>query len=91
MAALGVLAGLLTGGAIGLVLIEVVNRQSFHWSMDVLVPWGSLALFGTALIAAGGAGRRAVGARRRCRSTRCSRCGRIGDARAVLARGAVAC
>ena len=45
------LAGLVTGGAIGLILIEVVNRQSFHWSMDLHVPWGSLALFGLCLIA----------------------------------------
>jgi putative ABC transport system permease protein len=50
-AGVGVLGGLLAGGAIGLVLIEVVNRQSFHWSMDVHVPWGSLALFGLGLIA----------------------------------------
>lgn len=50
-AAVGVLAGLLAGGAIGLVLIEVVNRQSFHWSMDLHVPWGSLALFAASLVA----------------------------------------
>ncbi|MBK7465051.1 MAG: FtsX-like permease family protein [Betaproteobacteria bacterium] len=49
-AGVGVLAGLLVGGAIGLVLIEVVNRQSFHWSMDLHVPWASLALFATGLI-----------------------------------------
>lgn len=46
----GVLGGMLAGGAIGLVLIEVVNRQSFHWSMDMHVPWASLALFAVALI-----------------------------------------
>ncbi|MGA8881818.1 MAG: FtsX-like permease family protein [Azonexus sp.] len=50
-AGVGVLAGLLAGGAIGLVLIEVVNRQSFHWSMDLHVPWGSLAIFATGLVA----------------------------------------
>jgi len=50
-ASVGVIAGLLAGGAIGIVLIEVVNRQSFHWSMDLHVPWGSLALFGLSLIA----------------------------------------
>jgi putative ABC transport system permease protein len=50
-AGVGVLAGLLAGGAIGLVLIEVVNRQSFHWSMDLHVPWGSLALFAVSLVA----------------------------------------
>lgn len=49
-AGVGVLAGLLVGGAIGLVLIEVVNRQSFHWSMDLHVPWASLGLFATGLI-----------------------------------------
>jgi len=48
-AGVGVLGGLLAGGAIGLVLIEVVNRQSFHWSMDLRVPWGSLAWFAAAL------------------------------------------
>jgi hypothetical protein len=42
---------MLAGGAIGLVLIEVVNRQSFHWSMDLHVPWLSLLLFGTGLVA----------------------------------------
>jgi putative ABC transport system permease protein len=47
----GVVAGLLAGGAIGIVLIEVVNRQSFHWSMDLHVPWASLALFGLSLVA----------------------------------------
>lgn len=50
-ASVGVIAGLLAGGAIGIVLIEVVNRQSFHWSMDLHVPWGSLELFGLSLIA----------------------------------------
>ncbi|UCV09001.1 ABC transporter permease [Dechloromonas denitrificans] len=50
-AGVGVIAGLLAGGAIGLVLIEVINRQSFHWSMDLHVPWGSLAVFASGLIA----------------------------------------
>ena len=49
-AGVGVLGGLLAGGAIGLVLIEVVNRQSFHWSMDLHVPWRSLALFAVGLV-----------------------------------------
>ena len=50
-AGVGVSGGLLAGGAIGLVLIEVVNRQSFHWSMDLHVPWGSLAVFALTLVA----------------------------------------
>ena len=35
LGAVGVLIGLLTGGVVGLILIYVVNRQSFHWSMDL--------------------------------------------------------
>jgi putative ABC transport system permease protein len=50
-AGVGVFGGLLAGGAIGLVLIEVVNRQSFHWSMDLHVPWASLAMFAGGLTA----------------------------------------
>jgi putative ABC transport system permease protein len=43
LAALGVAVGLALGGAISLVLIHVVNRQSFHWSMDVHPPYLLLA------------------------------------------------
>jgi putative ABC transport system permease protein len=50
-AGVGVLGGLVAGAAIGLVLIEVVNRQSFHWSMDLALPWASLAVFAGGLIA----------------------------------------
>jgi putative ABC transport system permease protein len=47
LAALGVAVGLALGGAISLVLIHVVNRQSFHWSMDLHPPYlllGGLSL-----------------------------------------------
>ncbi|WP_374265496.1 ABC transporter permease, partial [Zoogloea sp.] len=54
-AGVGVLAGLAVGAGIGLVMIEVVNRQSFHWSMDLHVPWASLAVFGAGLVALGAA------------------------------------
>jgi putative ABC transport system permease protein len=43
LAVLGVAVGLALGGAISLVLIHVVNRQSFNWSMDVHLPYGLLA------------------------------------------------
>jgi putative ABC transport system permease protein len=36
---------------VGWVLIFVVNRQSFHWSMDLHVPLLSLALLSAVLIA----------------------------------------
>jgi len=40
------------GAAIGLVLIERVNPQSFHWTMQVHWPMGLLAASGALLIAA---------------------------------------
>ncbi len=43
LGALGVAIGLVLGFAISLILIFVVNRQSFHWSMDLHVPWALLA------------------------------------------------
>jgi putative ABC transport system permease protein len=48
---LGVMAGLLTGAVVSLILIYVVNRQSFHWSMDLFVPAGLLVTLSAALIA----------------------------------------
>lgn len=49
-AIVGVGVGLAAGGAIALVLIEVVNPQSFHWSMDIRVPVSILAVFSLALV-----------------------------------------
>jgi len=49
-AALGLSTGLLLGWAISLVLIHVVNRQSFHWGMEVHLPWRSLALLAVTLM-----------------------------------------
>ncbi|HCS91679.1 MAG: FtsX-like permease family protein [Thiohalocapsa sp. PB-PSB1] len=46
----GVIIGLLAGGAIALVLIEVVNRQSFRWSMDLQLPIGLLLVFSLSMI-----------------------------------------
>jgi putative ABC transport system permease protein len=63
---LGLALGLALGWAISLVLIHVVNRQSFHWSMELHLPWGLLALLAGALLAfatltALASGRRALG------------------------------
>jgi putative ABC transport system permease protein len=53
VSALGLAVGLGIGWVISLVLIHVVNRQSFHWSMDLAIPWGPLAAFcGILLVAA---------------------------------------
>lgn len=64
-ALVGVLVGLVTGGAMALILIKVINPQSFHWSMEVQWPWGLLLLFSLAMIllsalAAALAGRQAM-------------------------------
>lgn len=48
--AAGLLVGCLLGWVIGLILIHVVNRQSFHWSMEVFVPWLPLAAFCAAML-----------------------------------------
>ena len=50
LAAIGTAAGLVLGFLISLILVHVVNRQSFHWGMDVHVPWGALALLAVTLV-----------------------------------------
>jgi putative ABC transport system permease protein len=62
----GVVTGLAVGGIVSLILIYVVNRQSFHWTMDVHVPWLLLAVLSGVLIAAAAltsllSGRQAMG------------------------------
>jgi putative ABC transport system permease protein len=49
---LGLFVGLLLGWVMSVVLIEVVNRQSFHWSMDVFLPWSGLGLFAISMLVA---------------------------------------
>ncbi len=49
---LGLIVGLLLGWVMSVVLIDVVNRQSFHWSMDVHFPWTGLGLFAIAMLVA---------------------------------------
>jgi putative ABC transport system permease protein len=50
VSALGLGVGLALGWLISLVLIHVVNRQSFHWTMDLAIPWGPLGAFGAAML-----------------------------------------
>jgi len=50
LALLGVAAGLVLGALISLVLVYVVNRQSFNWSMDLHPPYALLAGLSLALI-----------------------------------------
>jgi len=52
LSALAVLYGLLLGLSLSLILVYVINRQSFNWSIDLAVPWLQLAGLSLALITA---------------------------------------
>jgi putative ABC transport system permease protein len=47
---IGLIVGLALGWLMSLVLIFVVNRQSFHWSMELHVPWLLLLTLAVALL-----------------------------------------
>ena len=51
--AMGALAGLGLGLAVSVVLVKVVNPQSFHWTMDLSAPWLRLLALCAAVVAAG--------------------------------------
>jgi putative ABC transport system permease protein len=48
----GTLLGVVAGFAIGVVLVKVVNLQSFGWTMRLMAPWPSLAGTPTAVAVA---------------------------------------
>jgi putative ABC transport system permease protein len=50
---IGAMAGLALGLGVAVVLVHVVNPQSFHWTMDLLLPWGRLLALCAAVIVAG--------------------------------------
>lgn len=50
---LGALAGLALGLAVSLVLVHVVNPQSFHWTMELVLPWARLLALCGAVVLAG--------------------------------------
>jgi len=52
LGAVGMLYGLVLGSALSLVLVYVVNRQSFNWSIDLAIPWWQLGALCAALLAA---------------------------------------
>jgi putative ABC transport system permease protein len=51
--AIGSIAGLALGLAVSVILVHVVNPQSFHWTMDLLVPWARLLALCAAVVTAG--------------------------------------
>jgi putative ABC transport system permease protein len=50
---LGALAGVVLGLLVSVVLVHVVNPQSFHWTMTLHVPWASTALLALTVVATG--------------------------------------
>lgn len=66
LGALGAFAGIIVGSAMGVILVHVINRQSFHWSMEIHMPWLPLAALAAVLsvcaaLTAGISVRRALG------------------------------
>ena len=53
LAAIGAVAGLALGFGISLILVHVVNRQSFHWGMTLHVPELPLAVLAVTLVVLG--------------------------------------
>jgi putative ABC transport system permease protein len=51
--AVGALAGVLLGLGVSLILVHVINPQSFRWTMDLHIPWLSLLGLALAVMAAG--------------------------------------
>src|SRR5947199_5565216 len=65
---IGLVIGFCLGWLISLILIHVVNRQSFHWSMELFVPWaaltsGTLLVLALSTLTAVAMGRQAMGQR----------------------------
>ena len=58
---LGAILGLATGALVSGVLVHVVNRQSFHWRLDLHVPWIELALVVAGVVVACSLGARLSG------------------------------
>ena len=52
LTALGVVCGFALGLVISLILVFVVNPQSFHWTMQLHLPWPLLASVATVLLGA---------------------------------------
>ncbi|MBK0110516.1 MULTISPECIES: FtsX-like permease family protein [unclassified Delftia] len=49
----GAIAGSLLGLGVAVILVHVVNPQSFHWTMELSLPWSRLLALAASVIAAG--------------------------------------
>lgn len=50
LAGLAIMAGFVLGGCISLILVFIVNPQSFHWTMNLHLPWALLATVALVLL-----------------------------------------
>lgn len=50
LAAMAIAVGFVLGWCISLILVFIVNPQSFHWTMQLHMPWGLLATVATVLL-----------------------------------------
>lgn len=50
LAGLAIVAGFVLGWCISLILVFIVNPQSFHWTMQMHMPWGLLATVAAVLL-----------------------------------------
>jgi len=50
LAVLGVILGFIIGWGISLILVFIVNPQSFHWTMQLHIPWGWLAVVAIVMV-----------------------------------------
>jgi putative ABC transport system permease protein len=41
----------LLGLGVSVILVKVVNPQSFHWTMELAVPWARLAVLASGVVA----------------------------------------
>ena len=53
LSALGIVLGIMLGLVQGWILIYVVNKQAFGWTLSLSIPWDSLLLLGFATLLAG--------------------------------------
>ena len=65
LTAAGIAVGFVLGWCISLILVFIVNPQSFHWTMQLHMPWGTLGAVAAALLVSAAltallAGRQAV-------------------------------
>ncbi len=49
----GAVAGSLLGLGVAVILVHVVNPQSFHWTMELALPWPRLIALAASVVAAG--------------------------------------